>query len=89
MSAAACHRPEPDLHIVEATGNTIICALSSGTVSLQSSCDNDATGNENDHSDCSETTDVTWEILTEVVSLGRARSVWPAGHLHREEFAPS
>ena len=32
----ACHRPEPDLHVVEATGNTIRCALSSGRTSLQS-----------------------------------------------------
>ena len=30
MSAAASHRPEPDLHGVEATGNTIRCDLLSG-----------------------------------------------------------
>ena len=53
-SAAACHRPEPDLHVVEATDNTIRCGLSSGRISLQSSRDDDATGNENDHPSCSE-----------------------------------
>ena len=58
MSAAAYHRPEPDLHVVEATGNTIRYALTSDRTSLQSSCDDDATGNGNDHSDCSETTEV-------------------------------
>ena len=57
-SAAACHRPEHDLNVVEATGNTIRFVLSFGRISLQSSCDNDATGNGNDRSDCSETIEV-------------------------------
>ena len=52
MSAAACHRPEPDLHVVEATGNTIRCGLPSGRISLQSLRDNDVTGNGIDHPDC-------------------------------------
>ena len=53
-SAGACHRPEPDLHVVEAIGNTIKGGLSSGRISLQSSSDNDAIGNGNDHPSCSE-----------------------------------
>ena len=85
VSAAACHRPEPDLHVVEAAGNTI---LSSGRISLQSSRDNDATGNGNDHPSCFEIRDVPREILTEDASLGMARSFRPAGNLHQEDLAP-
>ena len=88
VSAAACHRPEPDLHVVEATDNTIRCSLSSGRISLQSSRDNDATGNGNDRPSCSEISEVAREILTEVASLGRVRSFRPAGHLHQEDLAP-
>ena len=89
LSAAACHRPEPYLHIVKATGNTIRCGLSSGRISLQSSTDNDATGNGNGHSDCSTIKEVPQGILTELVSLGMAKSFRPAGHLHQEELVPS
>ena len=88
VSAAACHWPEPDLHVVEATGNTIGCGLSSGRISLQSSRDKDATGNENDRPSCSEIREVPREILTEDASLGMARSFRPAGHLHQEDLAP-
>jgi hypothetical protein len=87
-SAAACQRPEPDMHVVEATGNTIRCGLSSGRISIQSSHDNDATGNGNDHPSCSETSEIRREILTEVASLGKARHFGPAGHLHQEDLAP-
>ena len=83
VSAAACHRPEPDLHVVEATGNTIRCGLSSGRIFLQSSRDNDATGNGNHHPSCSEISEVPREILIEVAISGRTRSFRPAGHLLR------
>ena len=88
VSAAACHRPEPDLHVVKATGNTIRCGLSSGRISLQSSRDNDATVNGNDHPNCSEISEVPRKILTEVASSGRARSFRPARHLHQEDLVP-
>ena len=88
VSAATCHRPEPDLHVVEATGNTIRCGLSSGRISLPSSRDNDATGNGNIHPSCSEISEGPREILTEIASSGRARSFRPAGHLHQEDLAP-
>ena len=88
-SAAACPRPEPDLHVVEAKGNTVRCGLQSGRISIQCSRDNDATGNGNDHPNCSEIKKVPQEILTEVVSLGMTRSFWPAGHLRQEDLAPS
>ena len=88
MSAAACHRPEPDLHVVEATGNTIRCGLSSGRISLRSSRDNDATGNGNDHPSCFEISEVPRDILTEVASSDRAKSFRPAGHLHQEDLTP-
>ena len=87
-SADACHRPEPDLHAVETTGNTIRCGLSSGGISLQSSRDNDATGNGNNHPSCSEIREVPREILAEYASLGMARSFRPAGHLYQEDLAP-
>ena len=86
MSAAACHRPEPDLHVVVATGNTVRCGLPPGRISLQSSSDKDATGNGNDHPNCSEIKEVPQKILTEVVSLGMTRSLWPAGHLDQEDW---
>ena len=89
MSAAACHRPEPDLHAVEATGITVRCGLPSGRISIQSSRDNDATGYGNDHPNRSEIKKVPQKILTEVVSLSMTRSFWPAGHLHQEDLAPS
>ena len=41
----AKERPEPDLHVVEATGNTVICGLPPGRISIHSSGDNDGTGN--------------------------------------------
>ena len=85
----ACHRPEPDLHVVEATGNTVICGLPSGRISIQSSRGNDATDTENDHPNCSEIKEVPLEILTKVVSSGMKRSFWPAGHLHQEDLTPS
>ena len=89
MSAAACHRAEPDLHVVEATGITVRYDLPSGRISQQSSRDNDATRSRNDHSNCSETKGVLQEIITEVLSLGMARSFRPVGHLHQEELVPS
>ena len=89
MSAAACHRPEPDLHVIEATGNAVRCDVPSGRNSQQSSRGNDATGNGNDHPICFETKGVPQEIITEVVSLGMARSFLPVGHLYQEELAPS
>ena len=82
-SEAACHRPEPDLHVVEATDNTVRCGLPSGRISIQSSSDNYSTGNGNDHPDCSDIKEVPQKILTEVVSLGMTRNFWPAGHLHQ------
>ena len=79
---AACHRPE-------AIGNTVRCGLPSGRIAIQSSSDNDATGNGNDHPNCSETKEVPQEILKEVVSLGMTRSFRPTGHLHQEDLTPS
>ena len=79
---AACHRPE-------AIGNTVRCGLPSGRIAIQSSSDNDATGNGNDHPNCSEIKEVPQEILKEVVSLGMTRSFRPAGHLHQEDSTPS
>ena len=89
MSAAAYHRLEPDLHVVEATDNTVRFGLSSGRISLQYSSDNDVTGDGIDHPNCSEFKEVPRRILTEVVSLGMARSFRPAGHLHQEDLVPS
>ena len=89
MSAAACHRPKPDLNVVEATGNKIRWGLSVGMISLQSSSDNDVTGNGIDHPNSSDIKEVPQGVLTDVVSLGMARSSWPAGHLRQEELAPS
>ena len=89
MSAAACHRPKPDLHVVEATGNTIRCGLSSGMISLQSSSDSDVTDNGIDHPNSSDINEVPQGILTDVVSLSMARSSRPAGHPLQEELAPS
>ena len=89
VSAAACHRTKPDLLVVEATGNTIRCGLSSGMISLQSSRDNDVTGNGIDHPNSSDIREVPQGVLTDVVSLGMARSSRPAGHLRQEELAPS
>ena len=37
----------------------------------------------------SEISEIPREVLTEVASLGRARSFRPAGHLHQEDLAPS
>ena len=88
-SEVAWHRPEPDLRVVEATSNTVRCGLPSGRISIQSSNDNDATGNGNDHPNCSEIKEVLRKILTEVVSLGMTGSFWPEGHLHQEDLAPS
>ena len=88
MRASACHQPEPDLHVIEATGNTVKCGLPSGRISLQYSSDDD-TGNGNDHPNCSEIKKVPQEILTEVVSLGMTRSFWPAGRVHQDDLAPS
>ena len=76
------------MHVVEATGKTIRCGLSPGRIFLQSSRDNDATGNGNDHPSCSEIRESPREILTEDASLGMERSVRPAGHLHQEDLAP-
>ena len=85
----ACHQPRPDLHVVKAIGNTVRYGLPSGMISIQSSNDNDATGNGNDHPNCSEIKEVPRKILTEVVSLGMTRSFWPAGHLHQEDLVSS
>ena len=65
------------------------CGLPFVRISIQSSNDNDATCNGNDHPDFSETKEVSQEILTEVVSSGMTRSIWLAGHLHQEDLAPS
>ena len=73
-SVAACHGPEPDLHVVEATGNTVRCGFPPGRISIQSSSDNDATGDGNSHPNCSEIKGVPQEVFTEVVNLGMARS---------------
>ena len=89
MSAAACHRPEPDRHVVEATDNTVRCGLPSGRIFIYISRDNYATDNGNDDPNCSEVKKVLLEILTEVASLGMTRSFWPARHLHQEDLAPS
>ena len=56
---------------------------------MQSSRDGNATGNGNDHPNCSEIKEVPQEILTEVARLGVTRSFWPAGYLHQEDLAPS
>ena len=89
MSAAACHRPKPDLHVVEAADDTIRCGLWSGMIFLQSSSDNDVTGNGIDHPNSSDIKEVPQGILTDVNSLGMARSSRPAGHLRQVELAPS
>ena len=88
-SEVACHRSEPDLHVVEATGNTVRCGLPFGRISTEFSSDNDATGDGNDHPKSSEIKEVPQDILREVVSLGMTRSFCPAGHLDEEDFAPS
>ena len=86
---AACHRPEPDLPVVEATANTVACDLPSDRISIQSSSDNDATGYLNDHPNCSEIKEVMQEILTEVVSLSMTKTFWSAGYPHQEDLATS
>ena len=57
LSEVACHRPESDVHVVETTRNTARSGLPSGRVSIQSSSDNDATGNGIDRPNCFEIKD--------------------------------
>ena len=49
-SVAAYHRPDPNLHVVEATDNLVKIGLPSGRISLQSSSNNDDKGNGNKRS---------------------------------------
>ena len=84
------HRSKFEVHPVEPTDNGKMCGLPSGKIPIQSSSHDDPTVKRERSTQLSTIKVAPQGIFTEeVVSLDLAGNFWPAGHLTREDLAPS